>query len=210
MGRSHALTGAAAFLAFGPKGGLVATAVGASVAAGAALLPDLDHPQATAAHLLGPVSKVVARGVAAVSGGHRGGTHSAIGVAAAWGGAYALATWAPWQCQAIAVALLVALAVRALEVPVVGGHVGALAVGVGVGIFAPTLSPTVVVIGYLAHLAGDVLTDHGIRPLWPLKDSMTFGIAGATGGWREQAIAAGLAVAIGVMAVGLQGRLPGL
>ncbi|HEX7461780.1 MAG TPA: metal-dependent hydrolase, partial [Dermatophilaceae bacterium] len=117
----------------------------------------------------------------------------------------------PWQAQAIGVALLVACAVKALGVPIVGGRVGALVVGVGVALYAPTLSPTVVLIGVLAHLAGDALTDKGIRPLYPLtKDHFTFGIAGTTGEWREQAIAAGLAVSIVVMALGLQGRIPGL
>ncbi|HEX7463066.1 MAG TPA: metal-dependent hydrolase, partial [Dermatophilaceae bacterium] len=86
IARSHALTGAPAFLAFGAKAGLVSTAVGAAVCAGAALLPDIDHPQSTMGTILGPVSETVARGVAVVSGGHRGATHSAVGVAAAWGG----------------------------------------------------------------------------------------------------------------------------
>jgi membrane-bound metal-dependent hydrolase YbcI (DUF457 family) len=211
MGRSHALTGAAAYLAFGPRGGLISTAVGATVCAGAALLPDIDHPQATMGTILGPISETVARGVALSSGGHRGASHSAVGVGIAYGGAYAIARWAPWQAGAIAVALLVACAVKALGVPIVGGRIGALVVGVGVAVVWPTLSPQVVLIGVLAHLAGDALTDKGIRPLYPLtKDHFTFGVAGTTGGVREQIIAAGLGVSIILMALGLQGRIPGL
>jgi membrane-bound metal-dependent hydrolase YbcI (DUF457 family) len=200
MGRSHALTGAAAYLAFGPKGGLISTAVGTAVAAGAALLPDIDHPKATAATFLGPVTGLLARGVAAVSGGHRGGTHSALGVALAYGGAYGIGRWGPWQAQAVAVALLVALGTRALGKY---ARVACFAVGIGAAVAAPALVPATVAIGYLAHLAGDVLTDCGIRPLWPLGDKLTFGVAGTTGGVREQIIAAGLAVSIAVMALAL-------
>ena len=63
--------------------------------------------------------------------------------------------------------------------------------------------PATVAIGYVAHLAGDVLTDHGISPLWPLPDKACFAIAGATDGVREQIIAAGLTVSIAVMALAL-------
>src|SRR5579859_3401709 len=46
---------------------------GALVTAGAALLPDADHPSATIAHSLPPVSRALCAGIGAVSGGHRNG-----------------------------------------------------------------------------------------------------------------------------------------
>lgn len=73
--------------------GPAATLTGAALCAGAALLPDLDHPRATVATAFGPASVALARGVHGISatvyentrtltdenrdGGHRGLTHTA-------------------------------------------------------------------------------------------------------------------------------------
>lgn len=83
MGRTHAVMGAALWLAAAPSladrlgqelsGGSLALSTFA--ASGAALLPDLDHPRATLARTLGPVTGNLARAVAALAGGHRKGTH---------------------------------------------------------------------------------------------------------------------------------------
>ncbi|MGL5911573.1 MAG: metal-dependent hydrolase [Phycicoccus sp.] len=62
MGRSHAVSGVAAGLVVGPllgARGLDAATLGV-VMAGAALLPDLDHPRSAGARVLGPVTGVVA------------------------------------------------------------------------------------------------------------------------------------------------------
>lgn len=98
MGPSHAACGAAAWVAvtadytleladfsmpigFGllPVGdpGVV---TGALICAGAALLPDIDHPSGTVARSLPPFSGWLSRIVARLSGGHRRGTHSVIGL----------------------------------------------------------------------------------------------------------------------------------
>ena len=53
--------------------------------AGAALLPDLDHPGGTIANCFGPVSRAVARTVHRISGGHREATHSMLFAALAFG-----------------------------------------------------------------------------------------------------------------------------
>src|SRR5262249_58128556 len=85
MGHTHAISGAALWLAaagtvdrFAPalaSHGVAETAAAALVCAGAAMLPDLDHPNSTVAHALGPVTHRLARGVARVSGGRRPATH---------------------------------------------------------------------------------------------------------------------------------------
>lgn len=85
MGTSHALSGAttwvagaAALSAAGVTVGLPTVAAGAILCAGAALLPDLDHPKSRAARSLGPLT----RGLACLIGGlcgHRGATHYLIG-----------------------------------------------------------------------------------------------------------------------------------
>lgn len=89
MGRTHALTGAAAFTAAAiPTGRVVPLhpaeiVLGAVVTAGAAVLPDLDHPGAGVSRTFGPFTRAAARLVGWVSGGHRNGTHSLAGVAVA-------------------------------------------------------------------------------------------------------------------------------
>ena len=91
MGYSHAVTGAAGWLAITSTSGAAlgvydpgSTAVvlaGSVLCAGAAMAPDADHGQASIAHSLPPVTKWMAQGIGVVSGGHRHGTHSFIGVA---------------------------------------------------------------------------------------------------------------------------------
>ena len=49
---------------------------GAIICAGAAMLPDLDHPSATIAQTFGPVTWGLSKAVAWLSGGHRDATHS--------------------------------------------------------------------------------------------------------------------------------------
>lgn len=59
MGRTHALTGLVAGLTVAPAIGADSphtAVVFATVTAGFALLPDLDHPGASASRLLGPIT----------------------------------------------------------------------------------------------------------------------------------------------------------
>lgn len=121
MGRTHATSGAVAFLAVVPllpQAGLPLTPltvpVAALAAAGAATLPDLDHPRATVSHSLGPATVGLARLVAWCIGGHRGGTHSLLAVVAFSGGAAAvdLAGALP---RGLACAFLFALATAAVQ-----------------------------------------------------------------------------------------------
>lgn len=98
-GYSHALSGAAGWLAVSttthlsmnasalPLSANIAHAseavalTGAIVTAGAALAPDADHGQATIAYSLPPFSKWGAELIGACAGGHRHGTHSLVGIA---------------------------------------------------------------------------------------------------------------------------------
>ncbi len=109
QGYSHALTGAAGWLAVTtgsvaalgiihvPPATIIELTV---VSAGAALLPDLDHPNGAIAHALpaltlGPVTvlpsptKGLCELIGRISGGHRHATHSILGVALFAGAAYA-------------------------------------------------------------------------------------------------------------------------
>jgi membrane-bound metal-dependent hydrolase YbcI (DUF457 family) len=202
MGPSHAACGAAAWVALTadyqlhlqdlviPIGwGLVdvghaGVLTGAVVTAGAALLPDLDHPGGTVARSLPPLSGWLARGIGRLSGGHRRGTHSLLGVAAFTGlAAVAQKVGLPidglgwvWPLAAVMSVLLIAFAVKVLafvpdRIAKLDWVVG-IALGVVVGLYPPAHEwwfPIAVFTGVVAHLVGDLLTTRGIHLLYPLR-----------------------------------------
>src|SRR3954447_24309977 len=103
MGHTHALTGAVAWLAAVPLLSDAAVlheyavtlspgqiAAGTIVCAGAGMLPDVDHHSGTIANTFGIVTKLLCRGVEAVTGGHRHATHSFLFTAAARFGAWSV------------------------------------------------------------------------------------------------------------------------
>lgn len=113
MGRNHAVYGSAVWLIgypflpwnnvasslTSPDSGVVLeslTTLTAStlIAGGAAVVADLDHPDARASRKFGFLSKVAAKGLSSAAGGHRAGTHS-IGFAALLAAIGGLA-WAMW------------------------------------------------------------------------------------------------------------------
>lgn len=117
MGPTHALHGFTAGIAASQLTGIAAEPTGISTAlvlgmlgAGAAIAPDLDHPNATASKSLGPLSWAASVGIRAVSrwvyaatrtrydrpnaDGHRGVTHTwpgALGLGVLFGGGCAIA-----------------------------------------------------------------------------------------------------------------------
>nr|WP_184080045.1 metal-dependent hydrolase [Nocardiopsis mwathae] len=137
MGGSHAATGALAGVAatgllaplFGVPAGPVELTAAAGIGAGAALLPDLDHPNSTATRSQGPATGLVSRGARALSaavyrrtrtrgdrvsdGEHRYLLHTplfALAVGAAVGVVCSL--W--WQALAVVLWLTLSLALRGL------------------------------------------------------------------------------------------------
>ena len=107
LGHDHALSGALAFAAVAPLLPVTGTqlAVAAALTAGAGILPDLDEPGSTIARTFGFLTGSFAWIVHQLSGGHRKGTHSLLGVAlmtllALWAGSWqrsaaATASWVP-------------------------------------------------------------------------------------------------------------------
>ena len=192
MGGHHAASGAAAWvavtattpIAFGwyPVSD-VGIITGALVCAGAALLPDADHHSGTIAHSLPPVSEGVTRAIAAVSGGHRGGTHSLLGVAV-----FTAFAWAAGRVYVhthtfgdvligpgIVAVLLISFALRALRLTKTStawSWLASLVLAALVAVFAPEewyWMPFCVGLGGLVHLLGDLLTTNGIPLLWPIR-----------------------------------------
>lgn len=194
MGRTHAWSGVAAWLAVSPvldtTAGLSAPqiAAGAALTAGAAMLPDLDQHGSTVGRVYGPITYGLAWIVNRVSGGHRGGTHSLVGVAVttalAWwaadvgGAALWLLTW-----------LLLGVAVR--------GSTGSMwvflrvlamglltSVALAADLAVAEVLPYAVALGVVAHIVGDCLTDHGCPLLWPYRRRYGVPLV-TTKGWFE-------------------------
>ena len=93
MGYSHTVSAAAGWLVLVETGVVqvpdTPTLIVTTLAcAGAGMLPDIDHHNGSIANSIPPISRWVARIVWAVSGGHRKGTHSILGLVAFWAVAY--------------------------------------------------------------------------------------------------------------------------
>lgn len=192
MGGHHAASGAAAWVAVTSTAPIafgwypvtdVGVMTGALVCAGAALLPDADHHRGTIAHSLPPVSEGVTRLVARVSGGHRGATHSVLGVA--------VFTAIAWVASLLTVrtgtfgdvlvgpgvlaVLLIAFALRALRLTRRGrwwSWTASVVLAALVAAFAPEewyWMPFCVGLGCAVHVVGDLLTTRGVPLLWPVR-----------------------------------------
>lgn len=197
MGKSHAISGAAAWIALTTTTNYSVSAswidlgvnphasrwayfatlvVGAFVTAGAALLPDIDHPSSTISRAGGAATRAVSGVASVVSGGHRHGLHSLLAVV----GAMLLTQFAfdnahPGVVVAIVVALT-ALTVKVLKL----GRKGRIAV-VGAGllcaasVFGQSFGvsfdwlPQAIGVGFLMHLVGDFMTTGGLPLVWPLS-----------------------------------------
>lgn len=191
MGPTHALSAAGVFLAasfpvshYVHHLGPLPAAIGTLVAAGAGLLPDLDHPSATPARAFGPISHTAARIVSHLSGGHRHGTHSLIGtsITAALAIAAYLNIWALtaviWLCMGLGIRALWRQPKNRpngrLDYRDVAGLIhAAVAFYVAYRLTHSGLDlsivPAAVIIGYLVHLIGDSATESGVNWLYPFS-----------------------------------------
>lgn len=167
MGWAHATTGAAA--------GAVTSGLSAnppvwavSVLAGS-ILSDIDHPSSTVANMWGPISRVPARLLGPIVGGHRGATHHVLAAAAVTAGVVVAAQHPVSAAVVFTVLAGVALAAGAAVVgrdvpPLVNAAVSA-AVGWGAFTLGWSLLPVAVPagLGVLVHLAGDRVPVGGVR-----------------------------------------------
>lgn len=177
LGRTHAASGLVTGLAVGslvmhePTGPLLLLT---GLTAAYALAPDLDSCGSTEARSYGFVTYVLAWCVRAVSGGHRHGTHSLLGVAAFTGAAWlACAFRHDWPGRiALGVILAAGLAAAADALRpgpatfegVAGIAAAAAMVWTGYGL---ALVPVAAALGCLTHLGGDSMTRCGVPLLWP-------------------------------------------
>jgi membrane-bound metal-dependent hydrolase YbcI (DUF457 family) len=195
LGRDHALSGAFAFAALAPTLHVTTAhlAAGVALTAGAGVLPDIDHPDSSIARSFGFLTEGFSWLIHKISGGHRHGTHSLIGIAVFTAGALAAGkyqlSWAQvpghsafsWHMipAALYMALIYSAALRALRI---GGHHGDL-LGIGAAVITcytgadlflltgwhvPVLA-LATGLGCAAHIAGDELTHGGCPVLWPFS-----------------------------------------
>jgi membrane-bound metal-dependent hydrolase YbcI (DUF457 family) len=200
LGVSHALSGAALGLAVAgfvpqllgehPDAGTVLTFT--AVCAGAALLPDLDHPSSiasrrfsaasfVASHVVRPLSRVVydlTRGSRDTGrGSHRGLTHTVVGAVLL--GLAVNAASARFGTPVLVGTLFVclALAIKGLDALVPGPPSLVIAAGLTYAIEYAVPGGTVgtagwlgtaVTLGMVVHSVGDAITESGAPLLWPL------------------------------------------
>jgi membrane-bound metal-dependent hydrolase YbcI (DUF457 family) len=191
MGRQHAMTGVLAGVVLGQVAPAVPGPIQALVVVvtgGASLLPDLDHPQATAARSLGLVTRLLAIGMDRLAmtiyhatrgprdtqdrrSGHRAFTHTLPACALAGGLSWLLMLVWP-LIFAVVAALLGGL--LALGLKQAGGWL-AIATGVGAAVTLfqypgwSWLFPVAVTVGCVVHVMGDWLTNSGVPLAWPLQ-----------------------------------------
>lgn len=201
MGRHHALLGGSAWMGIGALAGMPAgpLAVSAAACATAAMLPDIDEPGSTVAHLCGPVTIATAWLTQRISGGHRHATHSLAAVAI--GGVVGLSVSPFPIAQAVVLALLFALFLRVLAPPPFRYGIcsfavaGLLAYHVVAQLGAGWL-PLALAAGVALHLVGDMLTSGGVPLLWPNPTHFSWPVLGHTHSHRETVFAARLWVAL--------------
>lgn len=238
MGAGHAITGAGVWIAVTatalPATGIMpleptAVIAGALICAGAALLPDADHPSATISHSF-PGGSLVTGTLGALAGGHRKGMHSLIAaLIVLFVLPYAIRFTLPldvWPHELQLGALIIVCACMAFALKslrFVSSWPAAWIVAAALAFLAQLLPdligilPLCVTIGYLTHLAGDMLTSGGVPLLWPVMISppaivektpivsrmwlphgaFALPILGNTGSWREWLLTAAVALYVG-------------
>jgi membrane-bound metal-dependent hydrolase YbcI (DUF457 family) len=168
----------------------------AAITAGAALLPDLDHPPATVSHSFGPLTQVLSHGVDKLSvgiynvvrlkgdpkrhGGHRTFTHTAVFAGIAGVLTAALVNLHLSWVTAIVLFFFCGLGVRGL-LHEFDHHAGLFVVLAGsafvtwecwkwvnTGGGKAAWCGIAVIAGCLAHCVGDMITEDGCPVLWPI------------------------------------------
>ncbi|MEV8544596.1 metal-dependent hydrolase [Streptomyces sp. NPDC051572] len=202
MGPTHALSGAAAWIggsaiieACGTPVPGAEIAVGAAVCAGAALLPDIDHPSSTVARSFGPVSVALSHGVDAIAtvvfnvtrtsierpreSGHRTLTHTTVFAMGLGGLVGAACSIFGKAAAAVVLFILLGLALRGL----LGGWARrqgwamttlvTSGVSLGALVWLPAdrtyaVLGVAVTLGAFMHCLGDMITKQGCPLAWPL------------------------------------------
>ncbi|WP_127783268.1 metal-dependent hydrolase [Rhodococcus sp. X156] len=224
MGRTHVLSSTAIGLAcaaplarhVGEHPMPVATLLAfAAIVGGFGVLPDLDHPHATLARTLGPVTKALSRVVNNLSGGHRRGTHTVWMALLMVGLATTLAT--RFGRDALVPVVFVGYYLFAMILRLSPNHRSGKAellyVVEAAAATAATYQliedwwwvPYAVGFGVIGHIVGDILTVDGVPILYPLLPRLVvrLPLLGRTDSALERSFATLLVPAIAWMAFAL-------
>jgi membrane-bound metal-dependent hydrolase YbcI (DUF457 family) len=178
LGRTHALSGAVAGLGVGlyvTHPPAVQLALFAGLTAGAAVLPDIDHPNSTLAHCFGFLTKGFASLVGKISGGHRHLTHAILGVvgfaALAWLAVNYRHDIAGKAGLAILLSLIIASGLYAVGLRGHFGNVVAIAAAIAIVVtgFGLAFVAIAVALGCATHVIGDMLTEQGCPLFYPFS-----------------------------------------
>jgi membrane-bound metal-dependent hydrolase YbcI (DUF457 family) len=179
LGHTHALSGAVAGTAVGlyvTHLSMPGLALFAGLTAGAAVLPDVDHPNSSLAHSFGFLTKGFAWLVGRISGGHRHLTHAVLGVAGFWGLAWLAVKFRPDLAGKVGLTLFLALIIAsglyALAVTGHGADVLAIAAAIALVVTGTWLGllALATVLGCATHVVGDLMTDEGCPLAFPFSD----------------------------------------
>src|SRR5215472_18774914 len=137
----------------------------AGLTAGAAVMPDIDHPGSSLAHCFGFLTGAVAWLIGLISGGHRHLTHSLLGIAGftalAWLAVSHMGGAGGKVGLAVFLALILAGGLYAIGVHghgadglAIAGAIALLVTGTGMALVALAVG-----LGCATHVVGDMLTD---------------------------------------------------
>jgi membrane-bound metal-dependent hydrolase YbcI (DUF457 family) len=227
MGHTHALSGAAAWLAATPfltdpavlghhalHLSPAQIAAGTVVCAGAGMLPDIDHHDGTIANAFGPLTRLLCRLVGAISGGHRHATHSLAFAALAGFGVGWTAGHAPTWAWLLVLCLLIGLGLHGIGIRVPEReHFSALLNAVIAAALTYVMRDLdmgfagyAVALGCVAHTFGDCLTPDGCPVFWPAQWRIELPLIGKTDGVLERWVLAPL-LTLGVVILAVRSAL---
>lgn len=202
MGYSHVLSGAVAGLALLPIAPVTGTAEEVAwvlMWAGAALLPDLDSPGASASRMWGPLSRAISRVISRASGGHRWGTHDLVLGPLVFGVLAALGVLVPAAATPV-VAVALGLAIHGLHVSrlwrvgpllnLIASWIGAVWIIAYDWVSIGWWLPIAVAGGVVVAILGDWLTNEGVPiPIVWLRDrSRRWGLGAFRTGARVESL----------------------
>lgn len=181
MGKAHALTGIAAGLGmtlYAAEFPVSDVVIGTAVCAGAALLPDIDHPNSTISKTFGPLTGGLSWVMNTITGGHRRGTHSLPGIFLMGIGTQAAVMYRETTAGKVALCLILSLLmsalVRLLHIP--GWFDDFIPIPIVAGIVCLTsvpldIVPVALMAGCLVHVVGDIMTKTSCPIFWPFSKS---------------------------------------
>lgn len=204
LGHTHALAGAATGAAvglFALHTAVTGTADLALLGASFGVVPDIDKCGATVSRSFGFLTEAFAWLVGRISGGHRHGTHSIIGIGVFTGLAWLACEFRHDWPGRIGLALILAIGFAAgLRALRIGGHFAdllALAAAAAICLtgWKLALIPIGVAVGTATHIVTDMLTTEGCPLAWPASRKhfgLPHPLSFTTGTWRENWIIAPL------------------